>query len=705
MAISPNIRHPTTTCTTVTFMTFKLDQWLLEKCPELSSYLDQTPPESLSDNPIKAADSREWLLTNGLGSYAAGSISGANTRRYHGLFVASLNYPVQRVVLLSRMDEKITVNGQAFELGANVWKSGAVAPEGHKLIGALAHHPGPTWCYILPGHGRLIKQLLMRQADQHIYIVYSWLADQDATAQFDISVLLNYRDFHGQTVGADNWHFQQEQHADHVKITAYPGAEPLFLQSDQGRWQADSVWYRGYFWPREYERGLADNEDCLRAGRFKLTLTSGQSAMISAGLSPLAKLPSPSNLMQEIVARQNGLLIRAESATPAVVKYLVLAADQFLVQRKSTAGSTVIAGYPWFSDWGRDSMISLTGLCLVTGRLDEAKSILATFARYCSEGMLPNYFPDGGQAPSYNTIDATLWCAYALYRYYQASGDKEFVKNEQLPLLREVYNWHNRGTRHGIKVETDSLISGGDSHIQLTWMDAKCGDYVVTPRHGKAVEINALWHNFVATLTYLHREVYPNMTIYGGIDKAIANGFEKFWDEERGYLADLIRPDGSCDWAIRPNQIFAAGLPFPVISRERAKRMLGVVEEHLLTPMGLRTLSPSHPDYKGQYGLGKDWANQFDRDVTYHQGTVWPWLLGHWVDARIYAFGETDENLTFIATHLKPLIDHLDKSGCLGSINEIFDGDAPHKPQGCTAQAWSVAELLRVLRDYPQLLA
>lgn len=686
-------------------MTFDLCQWLRQQC---ASEFSSVPVEGISLENLTAADEREWLVTNGLGSYAGAAISGANTRRYHGLFVGSLNPPVQRLVFFSRLDERVSTRGQngVLELGCNIWRSGAVAPQGHKHLLAFAAAPVPTFCYQLP-EGKLIKQVLMKDGEQHVYIGYSYVSDlAESEITLDLSVLLNYRDFHSQTRGSDDWHFSQEKQAPgSVKITAFNGAEPFFLSGSKGEYQVDSSWYRDYFLPREYERGLADSEDCLRTGRFLVKLKAGESFTIAAGLSLLSEVPSIQELVKQVAARQHSLLEKAAVLDkPPVVQRLVLAADQFLARRKSTGGFTIVAGYPWFSDWGRDSMISLTGLCLSTGRFQEARAILATFGRYCSEGMLPNYFPDNGQAPAYNTSDATMWWAYALYRYYLATGDKDFVLKEQLPLLRDVICWHQKGTRHGIKLDQDSLISGGNEHVQLTWMDAKCGDFVVTPRAGKAVEINALWHNFACTMTYLHREVYGNMTIYGGYDIAIQNGFEKFWNEARQCLHDVIRLDGTTDDAVRPNQLFAASLPYPVISRERAQAVLKVVEAELLTPMGLRTLSPSHPDYKSHYGLGKASANQFDRDITYHQGTVWPWLLGAWVNARVYAFGANEENFALIAAQLKPLLKHFQESACIGSISEIFDGDSPHKAQGCVAQAWSVAELLRVLKDYPQVL-
>jgi predicted glycogen debranching enzyme len=692
-------------------MTFDLLNWLNQQSG------GQQLPLTLSNvNGLAATDTREWLVTNGLGSYASGSITGANTRRYHGLFVASLTPPVRRTVLFSRLDETLSFGdgGVSYQLATNYWQSGVVAPQGYSLLEAFSEQPAPTWSYRVPA-GRLIKQVFMIPGEQRVFVGYTWLADDDkTTAKLDLAVLLNCRDFHGETKGADDWQFGQEQTDEKsVIIRPFQGAQPLSLQLDHGAYSQDPAWYRSYYWPREHERGLGDHEDCFRAGSVHVTLAAGQSVTFAAGLEPLAQVASARDLAISAAKAKVELIqaAQAEASKPLsdTVKRLILAADQFRARRQSTDGSTIIAGYHWFSDWGRDSMISLPGLCLSAGLPKVGKSILATFGQYLSEGMLPNYFPDGGQLPEYNTSDATLWWAEALHRYYKATGDKDFIR-EQLPLLQQVVDWHVKGTRHGLKLDEDGLIRGGGADVQLTWMDAKCGDYVVTPRAGKAVEISALWYNFVQTLDYLRSETTTSTT--GTTDGAgdaygqkAKSGFEKFWDEKRGYLADVIHPDDSLDEAIRPNQLFAASLSFPILSVERARSMVAVVESKLLTPMGLRTLNPDHPDYKGRYGLGKDSANQYDRDITYHQGTVWPWLLGAWVNARLYAYGKTDENFAFIRDHLKPILAHIEQEACVGSVSEIFDGDAPHKPCGCVAQAWSVAELLRVLIEHPQLSA
>ncbi|MBI4532348.1 MAG: glycogen debranching protein, partial [Candidatus Melainabacteria bacterium] len=374
-----------------------------------------------------------------------------------------------------------------------------------------------------------------------------------------------------------------------------------------------------------------------------------------------------------------------------------------VVDRYSTSGKSIIAGYHWFSDWGRDTMISLPGLTLSTGRAEVAREILKTFGQYLSQGMLPNTFPDSGMTPLYNTADATFWWAWALLKYFKATQDKEFVST-QLPLLDSVVTWHEKGTRYGLHVDPeDGLVTGGEAGVQLTWMDAKVGDYVVTSRQGKAVEINALWFNFLKILEYLYATVGGDNSKYTILANKVSSGFLAFWNPETSCLVDVLHQDGTRDTSVRPNQLIALSLPFDILPTDKARSVLAVVEQELLTPMGLRTLSPKDPVYKGRYGEWKPVASQYDRDITYHQGTVWPWLLGPWVDARIKIWGATKENFQYVAEHLQGIRRHIVGEAGLGYVSEIFDGDVPHHACGSIAQAWSSAELLRVLTDYGQL--
>ncbi len=672
-------------------MTFDLIRWLKG---QIGNYELEIPLVDISGkNPH---DRREWLVTNGLGSFASATIWGANSRRYHGLFTAALTPPVRRTLLFSRIDE--IVDGQG--LATNFWKPATVNPEGYKLLEAFTIYPVPTWVYALP-KGHLIKQVMLVPGKQELVVGYSWQGSE--RVHLALHLLMDYRDFHSQTRGAQDWQFRQEAGPRSVKVQAFDGATPLVVAFDQGTYVQDPCWYWNYDLPMERERGLQDTEDHFHPGHLDVALEPGATITIRACAGGEVEAGSARQTIKQIAQRQCELLKKAGDPKSQDMKRLVLAADNFVVLRDSTQADSIIAGYHWFGDWGRDSMISLPGITLATGRGDVAKGILKTFGQYLSEGMLPNNFPDAGSKPEYNTADATFWWAWALLKYQQVTGDDEFVR-AQLPLLDSVVEWHRKGTRYGLRMdENDGLITGGQAGVQLTWMDAKVGDYVVTPRCGKPVEINALWYNFLKILEQLQSVTGGDGSEYGKLAKKTRAGFNKFWNQEKGCLADVIREDGSQDLSIRPNQIIALSLPFDLVSAEQARSILAVVERQLLTPYGLRTLSAEDPAYQGQYGGGKEIANQYDRDVTYHQGTVWPWLLGPWVDARVKTLGATADNMQFIAAHLSAIKSHLMGDAGLGSVSEIFDGNAPHAARGCIAQAWSVAELLRVLTAYKEL--
>jgi len=654
-------------------------------------------PVALADiKDLSAHDRREWLITNGLGSFASASITGANTRRHHGLLIAALDPPVSRTLLLSRLDE--IVDGE--NLSTNFWGSGCVSAEGYKRLVAFTINPVPTWVFCVAG-GFLVKQVAMLPGKQEVTVGYTWMCDdQKNLANLELQVIANARDFHGDTqVGAVT--FNSNEDGNRVKLTSSRFEQALHFGWTSGTYTAACKWYRNYYWPAEWERGLAANEDCFRAGVLQLKLAPGQSVTVKAGLAVVA-LSTIADTVKAVVAHQADLLCKAGSPVDADVAQLVVGADAFLVHRASTESASVIAGYHWFNDWGRDSMISLPGLTLATGRSELARGILSTFQRYLSEGMLPNNFPDAGQKPHYNTADATFWWAWALLKYYRKTGDLDFVKS-CLSDMESVVDWHLKGTRYGLHVDVDGLVTGGADGVQLTWMDALCGDVVFTPRRGKAVEINALWYNFLLTLAELRQAASMDGGKFRHMASNVKTGFAKFWNRQKGCLYDVLNEDGSADGSIRPNQLFAISLPFDLVSQEQALSILSVVESELLTPKGLRSLSQADPAYKGTYGSSVP-ADQYRRDLTYHQGTVWSWLIGPWVDARMKVYGNTPENLKYVCRHLAGLRQHILDDAGLGSISEIFDGNAPHQPQGCIAQAWSIAELLRVLTENPQLV-
>lgn len=730
---------------------FDPGHWLEEQWPGASFH---RPVIDCDGRGLPWLSSREWLITNGLGSYASSDLCGANSRRYHGLFVAALDPPVKRTVLLSRLDETVypadgedndaLIDSQAIELPAksavrppaksavelstNYWQSGAVHPRGYLRLRAFAPYPVPSWFFELDA-GMLVKQVGMLDGEQCTYIGYSWWPLNGAgrtEVGLRLSALVNFRDFHAETSGAEDWAFHQEPAGRRVRLCAYEGATEFFLQFNAGSYRCQSEWYWGYSWPMEKARGLRDKEDLYHAGVLQAKLKAGQFLTIRAGLAECDSLPEMFHVVKEAAQRRKRLIAgtgavleragdRTDVEFPSAMKAIIAASDQFIVSRESTGEKTIIAGYHWFSDWGRDSMISLPGLCLATGRDDEGKSILRTFSVYMSQGMLPNYFPDAGVEPEYNTVDATLWWAWAVQKYLDRVNDIEFVR-ELAPLFDGALDWHLRGTRHGIKVDArDALLSGGGRSVQLTWMDAKCGDYVVTPRSGKAVEINALWFNFLRTIGTIHAILAQSSE---GSDRAyhqrrlkeiarlserVKESFIKFWNPTRRCLYDVISENGDADASLRPNQLFAVSLPYRMLPLEMERAVIESIEKYLLTPYGLRSLEPNDARYCARYGKGLAIADQYHRDITYHQGTVWPWLLGAWCDARVNVYGRTEKNFDRIAQQLKPLLEHLHSDACIGSISEIFDADAPHRPAGTIAQAWSVAEIARVMSEHEEL--
>lgn len=676
-------------------MSFQLGEWykkLLGSDIETPFY----DPRS-----IHPADEREWLVSNGLGSFASGSISGANTRRYHGLLIAALDPPISRHLLFTRVDE--FVNGE--NVSTNLWTPDVVNPRGYEKVQSFSIYPCPTWVMEFES-GYLVKQVFMLPAKQHIYLGYSWepKEGQSDELQLDLHLIANFRDFHGRTQGNADWRFQQNQKPGAVCLKAYEQAQELWVTYSQGEYRQEPSWYNGYFYPRELERGLSDREDNFHAGVLSLKLKKGKPLLLMGSLEQIDFMPELSDALAELVRYQDSLQLQADNPDHPAVKKLVQAADKFIVRRKATGSQSIIAGYHWFNDWGRDAMISLPGLTLGTGRFEAARRILSTFQSYLSEGMLPNNFNDAGQGPSYNSADATLWWAWSLRKYCIATEDADFIK-AALPSMESVVEHFVNGTRFNIKMDqNDALLNAGEDGVALTWMDAKTGDYIVTPRRGKPVEISALWYHFVRTVADFKEMLDEDYEYYDELADRIEEGFQSFWCDERKYLCDVINGDGSKDESLRPNQLLAISLHPDLLDEEQKAAVLSVVEAELLTPFGLRSLSPKHPDYKGRYGNGKRSASQYERDITYHQGTVWAWLLGPWVDARMQVHGDGEDNIREINAHIALLLHHhmMAEAG-MGSISEIFDGDTPHKAQGCIAQAWSVAELLRVFNEYPEL--
>jgi len=643
---------------------------------------------------FKTMSEKEWLVTNGLGGYACGTISGANTRRYHGLLVAALHPPVERTVLVAKIDALAEYGNHTFPLFANEFGEGTIDPHGYRHLESF-HLDGliPVWTYAL-ADARLEQRIWMKHGHNTTYLTYTVTRVTDAVA-LTLTPLCTYRDYHSHHHGS--WSFEEKAIPQGFEICNTHGTQAYRVVVDKGEFQLAPEWYWNFRHRLESYRGLDDREDLLAAGRFRVSLQPGESLTIICSTEPVDPHAGDEALQQEL-QRQANLLHKTSADEPAWIKQLILAADQFIVQRQTEtgeAGKTVIAGYPWFGDWGRDTMIALPGLALATHRPAVAADILRTFAGYVSQGMLPNRFPDAGQEPEYNTVDATLWYFQAIYQHLLYTRQPALIK-ELYPTLVDIMDWHRRGTRYNIKVDPkDGLLFAGETGVQLTWMDAKVGDWVVTPRTGKPVEINALWYNALRIMAELSKRLNKAKAARQYKEQAdfVAGSFQqRFWFELGGYLYDVIDdPDNNrCDTSLRPNQIFAVSLPFQLLDETRSKAVVDICARHLWTSYGLRSLAPNHLAYTGYYG-----GDVHRRDGAYHQGTVWNWLLGPFAAAHYRVYGDAALARSF----LTPIKEHL-SDACQGSISEIFDGDPPHKPRGCFAQAWSVAE---VLRTWPEI--
>ncbi len=642
---------------------------------------------------LPAALRREWLVTNGLGGYASSTLVGINTRRYHGLLVAALHPPVERTVLVAGLIERATYNGSSYPLSANEYAGGSIDPNGYDyaqsftLDGTL-----PIWIYAI-GDALLEKRVWMSHGANTTWITWR-LARATTTLDLEIRPLVNYRDFHSLQRG-HGWHPDVSvSSGPSAEVRAFNGATSFRMATSGGVFEVEGDWYWDLFYREEAARGLDNVGDSFAVGRFVATLGPGDALALVVSV----EATDPARHAEALEAerrRQAQLIEQADAgAEPRVLRQLVLASDQFIVARQGKdgdVGPTVIAGYHWFNDWGRDTMITLPGLTLATGRAEDAAAILRSYSRFLRDGLLPNNFPDYSGAPlAYNTADASLWYAVAIYRYWLATSDMRLV-GDLLPVLREIAECYIAGTGFGIGVDAhDGLLRAGEPGLQLTWMDAKVGDWVITPRVGKPVEINALFYNLLRILadfqTMRGDPAEPFATRAAALKAAF---FQRFWSAEYGYLADTVDgPDGD-DWSLRPNQIFALSLPYPLVEGDEAAAVIATVGRDLLTTYGLRSLSPHDQGYYGDYG-----GDQLQRDRGYHNGPVWSWLMGPFAEAHFRVHGDGEAALSF----LQPFERHLLDAG-LGSISEILEGNPPHLPRGCIAQAWGVAEALRVWRD------
>jgi 4-alpha-glucanotransferase len=641
-------------------------------------------PEDFAD--LVAAERREWWLANGRGGYAAGTTALDLTRRYHGLLIAPVYPPLGRVLVLAKADATVTINDTSYPLFTNRWSGGAVAPEGYReLIEFRLDGTVPVWRFRC-GEAVVEHRVWLEPVADIVYA--AWTLEGEGDAWLGVTLLANGRDHHGET-----WQpgFNPDISADGADLRASVPDFTLHIAGSAGHIEPCSDWYENFDLPVERERGLGDRDAGRHVGDGFMPLMAGKWAGYAAGVGADVSADLDAALARRR-AHDRAVLAQAMVADPVFerapgwVLRLVLAADLYRIARpipEVPDGRSVIAGYPWFGDWGRDTMISLPGLCLATGRFDEARLILETFARFVDGGMLPNVFPGAGDTPEYNTVDAALWYVEAWRAYVEATGD-DAALGRAFPVLASIIDGYTQGTRYGIAVDpADGLVRAGEPGVQLTWMDAKVGDWVVTPRIGKPVEINALWYNALVAMVGLAKGVGQDGAAYQAAADKAKSGFARFLRPDGQGLYDVIDgPDGN-DASLRPNQVFAVSLPASPLDPAGQAAVVKACAP-LVTPYGLRSLSPGEPGYRRIIT-----GPVPERDGAYHQGTVWGWLLGHWALANSRVTGNTAAAQALLAG-IEP---HLSDAG-LGQISEVFDGDPPHTPRGCPAQAWSVACIL-----------
>lgn len=650
-------------------------------------------PREICCNPDESFR-REWLVTNGLGGFASGSIAGANTRRYHGILVAALKPPSARTVMLAKLDEEVQIDDSTYHLGTNEYESGTIHPDGYLFLDRVELDGMiPTFCYRAATFA-LTKTVWMEYGRNTTYIQYT-LTPRSRPAKLTLLPLCTFRDAHSEARGSLDWHFDVDAQNGRIEVKARPDAVPYqIITSPSGEYVPLDLWYWRFKHRAEQERGLDFVEDLYTPGLIRKSLEPGEVLTVIVTTEPFEMVDRDgTGALARARARQESL---AAHACNDFQRQLHLAADQFVVTRRvdMEPRHTIIAGYPWFSDWGRDTMIALEGLTLTTGRFAEAKDILLTFARYVDQGMLPNRFPDiredtASVPVEYNTVDATLWYFHAIDRYLAATGDQNLL-GELYPTLESIVEWHLKGTRYQIRVDPlDGLLSQGEPGVQLTWMDAKVDDWVVTPRIGKPVEVNALWYRALTCMERWADRLDPAASAqYTELAARARASFHRFWYPEGGYLYDVIDgPDGN-DASLRPNQLFALSLVDDLVPREHGRSILQAIQRELLTPAGLRTLSPRDPNYHSTYR-----GDQRQRDAAYHQGTIWPWLIGAYVDACLNVYGDSGAAREALGGFEKFLT-----VAAIGSLGEIHEAQPPFRPAGCIAQAWSVGEVLRAHR-------
>ncbi len=650
----------------------------------------------ISESELDYMLEKEWLLTNSRGSYSSGTVLGCNTRRYHGLLVAALHPPVERYVTLSNMLETIEYQEETVEISSFEF-SDRLHPLGYKRLKKFRRgcgvHFGYKWKNI-----NIEKSIYLDHDRDELLIRYRFEGVK-GPLHFKVIPMIALRDFHSMQSSSATFQTDREGSIISVRVLD-PNGPAVHLCAPQFQFDSGADWWYAMHYRGETLRGQHDYEDVWAMGVFHTTIEKdGELALV---VHATRAMESPKDLDFDInqwVTKQNMRLdglFKIAQVSDETSRDLVRAADQFVVRRQIQSGkasTSILAGYHWFADWGRDTFIALPGLLLDTGRHTEALEVLLTFGSVLDQGQIPNRFDDYGGAPHYNSIDASLWFINAAWSYLNHTGDQEQYHQHLRPMIETIVKHYRDGTRDGIRADEDGLITGGSHETQLTWMDAKCNGVAFTPRYGKAVEINALWYSALRILAESSASEKEQKHWLDLANQVKSSFIQVFWNVEGQYLNDCVYPDGGIDCGIRPNQIFAVSLPFSCLKQTQQKGVLQCVEQHLLTPYGLRSLSPQDNRYRGWYG-----GDQFQRDSAYHQGTVWAFLIGPFIEAYLKVHKHSKRSLANASGFIQPLIEHVMREGCLGSISEIFDGDFPHCPKGCVAQAWSVAGLLRAYR-------
>jgi predicted glycogen debranching enzyme len=661
---------------------------------------------SFNGEPLERLLNREWLLTNNRGGYASSTIIGCNTRRYHGLLIGSLNPPTNRIMALSQCLETIIVDeaGNDSQNGQTIFKLATFefedkfVPAKECFIKKFRRDVGVHFEYQIPNL-KLTKSLYLLPDDDIVLLVYDF-SRVKRKVRFALRPFIGLRDFHS----------LQKSYARLVSICLpngllvrhdVPESCQLYIGTYQMAFGEDKQWWFDFLYRQDRQRGQQYTEDLWTPGFFKCDIDTSTRIVLQAGLyGPGAINIDPLRVNADVNVVREDLIVKQGDIASAVkrrdknMRLLSLAADQFVVKKQTdhSPRTTILAGFPWFADWGRDSFISIPGLLLATGRSEDAKSLLVTFAQAVDDGMVPNRFDSLSGTAYFNSVDTSLWFIHAAFQYLNHTQDIECFARDMLPAVRWVVDSYQKGTRFNINADKDSLITAGNENTQLTWMDARYNGVAFTPRYGKAVEINALWFNALTQLAgfYAERDV-KTAEHYKQMADKVQNSFRQvFWNEKLGYLNDFILPDGAVDSTLRPNQIFAVSMPHSALTRDQQKAVVDVVREKLLTPFGLRTLDTEDRRYKGKY-IG----SQRERDEAYHQGTVWPYLIGPFVESYLKVNDFSRRSKKEAAGFIQPLLKYLTDGSCLGSIPEIFDGDEPFESRGCMAQAWNIAELIR----------